>query len=176
MSQNTALLLIDVQNGFFNKEFGLYKSEEVLKNITLLHNKARESNVKIIYIQHLFGNSVGIQIDGTEMGNIHSNITPKEDDIIIQKKTPNSFYQTNLHNVLQENQIENLIVAGFQTEFCIDTTIRQAYSLGYKVILASDAHSTFNSELFKAEDLINYLTYIYSKWFAKLIPTEEIKF
>jgi nicotinamidase-related amidase len=54
---------------------------------------------------------------------------------MIKKETPDAFHKTNLHQKLKSKGIEKLVIAGLQTEYCIDTTCRRAYSLGYEVVL-----------------------------------------
>lgn len=176
VSSITALLVIDVQNFFFHEKHPIYHGEEVLDKIKSLILKARTSGIPVIYMQHLFGDKIGIQIDGTPLGAIHQAITPNQDDVVICKTTPDSFLGTNLDEMLKEKDIKKLIVAGFQTDFCIDTTCRRAFSLGYDVVLAGDAHSTFDSPFLSAEQIRQQLTYVYSYWFAKVIPSDNISF
>jgi len=66
---------------------------------------------------------------------IHPTIVPKEEDVMIKKETPDAFHKTTLHQKLKSKGIEKLVIAGLQTEYCIDTTCRRAYSLGYEVVL-----------------------------------------
>lgn len=174
MSWNTALLVIDVQNLFFHEKHPVYHGKEVLGNIRSLIIKVKAAGVPVIYVQHLFGDKIGTQIDGTPLGEIHQVIAPQHDDLVIQKTTPDSFLGTNLDETLKEKGIKKLIVTGFQTEYCIDTTCRRAFSLGYDVVLAGDAHSTFDSPVLSAEQIIQQLTYVYSYWFAKVIPSDNI--
>jgi len=61
----------------------------------------------------------------------------------VDKWTPDAFHQTNLAGVLAARGIDRLVLAGMQTEYCIDTTCRRACSQGYQVVLAADAHSTY---------------------------------
>jgi len=177
VSANTALLVIDVQNFFFHEMRPIYIGEEVVSKIKALISKARVSGVPVIYIQHLVGDKSGIQIDGTPLGAIHQAIAPTENDLVICKTTPDSFLGTNLDEVLKEMGIKKLIVTGFQTEFCVDTTCRRAFSLGYQVVLAGDAHSTYDNPVLSAEQIRLQLAYIYSfnpDWFAEVVRSENI--
>jgi nicotinamidase-related amidase len=62
---------------------------------------------------------------------VHPQIAPKEKDRIIVKYHADSFFETDLHALLQKDGITDIIVCGVQTEFCVDTTIRSAFSHGY---------------------------------------------
>ncbi len=71
--------------------------------------------------------------------------------IMCWKKTrPNCFFQTDLEQRLKSLNIQELIVCGLKTEFCIDSTCRAAKDLGFKVQLISDAHSTVDSAVLNA--------------------------
>lgn len=172
----TALLVIDVQNLFFHERHPVSNGEEVLGKIKNLISRARLAGVPVIYVQHLFGDRLGMAIDGTPLGEIHQAIVPVEDDVVIRKTAPDSFLGTSLDEVLREKGIEELIVTGFQTEFCVDTTCRRAFSLGYRVVLAGDAHSTYDSPVLSAAQMRQQLAYIYSYWFAKVVPSEDISY
>ncbi len=93
---------------------------------------------------------------------------------IIEKTSWDGFLDTKLHETLQSLQVSNLIVAGMQTEFCLDTTLRRAYSMGYKSTVASDAHTTFDSNILKAKEIIQHHNNIWNKRFAKVICTKDI--
>ena len=79
---------------------------------------------------------------GFEGWEFHSKIKPQKDDIVIQKTTPDSFDKTVSNELLQTKNVKSLIILSLQTEYCIDTTIRRAYTLGYDVSLVKDCHST----------------------------------
>ena len=119
-------LVIDVQNGMFPDDNPLYNGNQLLRNQEQLIAKARSKAFPIIYIQH--NSPVGKPLEhGTDGWKIHSRIQPAVKDIIIEKKTPDSFYQTNLHEELKKKQIDHLIISGIQTEACVDTTCRRAF-------------------------------------------------
>ncbi len=95
---------------------------------------------------------------------------------MIQKQSPDSFHQTDLHSNLIDLEINKLIIAGLQTEYCIDTTCRRAYSLGYDITLVKDAHSTWNSDQLTAKQIIAHHNNILGGWFAKVEGENEITF
>ncbi|OIK12626.1 cysteine hydrolase family protein [Bacillus sp. MUM 13] len=169
-----ALLIIDVQNGMFNVGNEVYKSVSLLENIDRLINQARLAKAFIFYIQH--NGPVGHPLEyGTKGWEIHPNISPRNQDVIIQKTTPDAFFKTALENELKTRGIEHLIITGIQTEACVDTTCRRALSAGYQVTLASDAHSTWSSDEITAQQIINHHNSVL-RWFANVIPSTEIIF
>jgi len=175
MNNKKALLIVDVQLAMFSDEKNkLYKEELVINNICKLLEKARETKTPVIYIQHT--TDKGEYKRGSETWKIHPKIAPKEGDDVIEKRTWDSFHQTILHETLQKNGIDELIIAGMQTEFCIDTTCRRAFSLGYKNILVKDAHSTFDSEDLKAQEIIKHHNRVLGGRFVQLKDLKDIDF
>ena len=152
VSRDTALLVIDVQVGIID---GLraYRGREVLEQINKLLSKARASNVPIICIQH--DGEAGHPLEvGTRGWEIHPEIKPHDEDLIIRKRASDSFFETTLQHELEARGIRHLIVAGCMTEYCVDTTSRRAISLGYDVTLVSDAHTTIDNKLLSAAQII----------------------
>lgn len=73
---------------------------------------------------------------------------------MVVKDRCDAFLGTGLDARLRALGIGRLVIAGMQTEFCVDTTTRAAFAHGYKVVLASDAHTTFDSPQLKAPDIV----------------------
>jgi len=95
--------------------------------------------------------------------------------VIIQKTTPDSFFNTSLDEELKSRGIEDLYITGIQTELCVDTTCRRAFSQGYKVTVVSDAHSTFDSAELTAQKIINHHNHTL-RWFGDVQPSDAIRF
>ncbi|MBB4826353.1 nicotinamidase-related amidase [Sporosarcina luteola] len=169
-----ALVIIDVQRGMFQKDNVVYKGENLLRNIKDLISRARSTETPIFYIQHNAPAGKPLEY-GTEGWEIHPEIVPSNQDIIIQKRTPDSFFNTSLDDELKEKGIEHLVITGIQTEVCVDTTCRRAYSLEYKVTLVSDAHSTWNGSDITAEQIINHHNRVLH-WFGDVCPSKDIQF
>jgi nicotinamidase-related amidase len=172
----TALLIIDVQSGMFRPNAPVYEGEELLANLHMLIDSARVAEVPVVYIQHNGGPAHPLAI-GTADWEIHPAIEPHPHDIVVQKHTPDSFHETDLHIKLAARGIRRLVICGIQTDVCVDTTCRRAFSLGYDVTLAADAHSTWaNAELgLHAEQIIGHHNSIL-RWFAEVTPASEIDF
>lgn len=172
---NTALLVIDMQLGNFQGPDPIHGKEELLSNVQLLIDKARDEGVPIFYVQNKGSKGDPDEI-GTPGWEIHPTIVPKEGDVVIEKETPDAFHKTTLHPKLKSKRIEKLVIAGLQTEYCIDTTCRRAYSLGYDVVLAKDAHSTWDSSNLTAEQIIGHHNQVLGGWFVTLKNENEIRF
>jgi len=172
--KDTALLVIDVQVGLI--EEGAYQPDTLIKHIQGLIQSARAAHVPVIYVQHNESHPQGSLNPANPGHAIHPDIAPQPGDTIIQKHNPDSFQDTDLAAKLEAMGIKNLVVSGMQTELCVDTTCRAAYQRGYKVTLASDAHTTFNSKVLSAQQIIDHHNVTLGDFFVTPKPSAEITF
>jgi nicotinamidase-related amidase len=175
MSNDTALLIIDVQAGNFDAAHPVHEGDDLLNHIGALMTRARAAGAPIVYLQHC-----GAEGDPDEPGTpgwaVHPAITPAEGDALVYKRHPDAFQETNLHEVLKTRGVKSLVITGIQTEYCVDTTCRRAFSLGYRVTLVADGHSTWDSGDLTAAQIIAHHNGVLGGWFATLKTTEEITF
>lgn len=173
-----ALVIIDMQiMPFIWKNYGgktLYNEEQLLINVQKLIQQARQTNTPIYYIMYTEAEG-SPRAEGEPLWQVCPDIAPQEDDTIIVKYHADSFLNTSLAETLKANDIQNLILCGVQTEFCIDTTVKSAYSHGYKVTLAKDGHSTYDSDLLTADQIIAHHNSILEQ-FATITTVDKIQF
>jgi nicotinamidase-related amidase len=153
MRENTALLIIDAQVNMFMDGSSVFEGDKLLNIINRLIARARAAHMLIVFVQNN-GNEGDPDIPDTPGWQIHPAVMPEKGDVVIQKHAPDSFYETNLQSLLDAQYIHQLIIAGMQTEMCIDATCRQAIKLGYNVTLVKDAHSTFDTDERTAAQII----------------------
>lgn len=153
MKKDTALLVVDVQSGVVDWSNPDCEGERVLARINSLLSRARTAQTPVIYIQHDSG-AGGLLASGTPAWEIHPAIFPADGELIISKRAADSFYETPLKGELDARGIQHLVVVGCRTQYCVDTTCRQATSLGYDVTLASDAHTTMGMGGLSAAQII----------------------
>jgi nicotinamidase-related amidase len=175
MTDETAVLVIDVQVGNFDQSAPVFGSTDLLSKISALIAQARAAGVLVAYIQHC-GPEGAIDQPGTPGWEIHPTVAPVAGDLVVQKRHPDAFQDTSLHRELECRDIAKLVITGIQTEYCVDTTCRRAYSLGYRVILVEDAHSTWDSEHLTASQVIEHHNAVLGGWFAELKALGEIEF
>lgn len=169
---NSCLLIIDMQVAMFSGESAYpYEGEKVLANIQNALKAARKTKMPIVFIQHTVEN--GEFSKNFPTWKICKEITPLDNEIVIEKSFRDSFHKTGLHDVLQRLDIGTLYIAGMQTEYCVDTTCRRAVSMGYNSILLSDAHTTFDSEILPASKIIEHHNYVL-QGALKLQTTEDV--
>lgn len=175
MSSDTALLVIDAQVCNFEHSAPVYGASDLLSRISSLIGRARAAGVPVVYVQHC-GPEGAIDQAGAPGWEIHPAIVPVEGDVVVQKRHPDAFQDTSLQRELESKGIKRLIITGIQTEYCVDTTCRRAYSLGYDVTLARDAHSTWDTGQLTAPQIIAHHNDVLGGWFVELKEASEIEF
>ena len=132
---NTALLVIDVQNGAVA---GAHQRDAVVANVGSLVEKARREDVPVVWVQH---SDEGL-VRGSDEWRIVSELTPAETEPLVEKNYGDSFEDTALETVLSDLGVGRLVVVGAQTDACIRSTLHGAFARGYDATLVSDAHTT----------------------------------
>lgn len=132
---NTALLVIDVQNGVVADA---HERDTVVANISTLVDKAREEGVPIVWVQH---SDEGL-VKGSDSWQYVAELARQESESLVHKAFGDSFEDTDLEQVLATARVGRLIVTGAQTDACIRSTIHGAFARGYDVTLVGDAHTT----------------------------------
>lgn len=136
----SALLVIDVQRGIFDKPLRPHEADVVVDRINSLATRAREAGVPVVFVHH---ESRGGQIDyGSESWQLETRLRFEPGDVTLRKTTPDSFLRTDLSALLMQWETTQLIICGYASEFCIDTTVRRAAALGFAVVIVADAHTT----------------------------------
>jgi nicotinamidase-related amidase len=176
MAKDTALVIIDVQAGMFSPSNPVYMGNDLLARIGRLIARARDAGIPIIYIQHGSEREGHPLQLGTPGWDIHPSIAPVDGDPVVEKRMPDSFQDTTLQQELEALGSKKLIIAGIQTEYCVDTTCRRACSLGYDVTLVKDAHSTWHTEQLTAPQIIDHHNALLGNWFATVKAEREINF
>ena len=138
---NTALLVIDVQNGVVGEA---HDRDAVVGNVATLVEKARASGTPVVWVQHS-GDDLA---QGSEPWQYVRELQQGAAEPVVHKRYGDSFEDTDLEDVLAAAGVGHLVVAGAQTDECIRSTIHGAFTRGYDVTLVGDAHTT--------EDLTEY--------------------
>ena len=134
-----ALLIIDMQRGLFGELPEPWQAEQVVARINDLAARARIAGAPVIWVQH---ENSGILSHRSEGWQLLPDLTTAAGDQFVRKTTPDSFLRTDLEALLAARDVDGLVICGYATEFCVDTTVRRAAALGYPVVIASDAHTT----------------------------------
>lgn len=149
MAPMTALVLIDVQNGLLHGDDAVRAPEALLESLQGLLAAARRAGAPVFYVQD---DDVGEA--GSAAWEIAEAVRPAEGEVRVRKLACDAFHETELDARLRERGVTDLIIAGCKTEYCIDTSVRRAVTLGYGVTLVADAHATSDSPALPAAAIL----------------------
>lgn len=169
-----ALLIVDMQVGLFHGPERPYEGQRVLANIQGLIAKARALAVPIYAARHT--GPVGSPIAaGSPFWQLMPELGLDEGvDKLFNKQRPNCFSGTGLADSLRESGIEEIVVVGMKTQYCIDTTCRAGADLGFRVTLASDAHTCMDTTELPAERIIAHHNSTLAGPFARVLSVTDV--
>lgn len=141
---NQALVLVDIQNDYFaGGRMTLVGADAAAQNAANLLVSFRARGLPLFHVQHVSTRpNATFFIAGTDGVDLHAAVKPLAGESVIQKNFPNAFRATRLDTELRARGVTELVIAGMMTHMCIDTTVRAAFDLGFKVDLAHDACAT----------------------------------
>jgi nicotinamidase-related amidase len=174
---NTAVLVIDVQNGVVD---GAPRRDEVIANIGSVVDRARASEVPVIWVQHQSDELP----EGSDPWKLAPELAVGDDDPIVHKRYGDSFEATSLEEELAGRGVGRLIVTGAQTDACVRSTLHGAFTRGYDTTLVSDAHTTEDLTAYGAPPVEQVIAHTNLYWSfqdapdrtAAVVPAAEVAF
>lgn len=140
--EKTALLVIDLQVALVERAF---ERDAVIERVAALARQARAAGASVVFVQHEHPHYAPMRA-GADGWRIVEGLV-QDGDVTVRKEAADAFSGTRLREELDARGVTRLVVTGMQTEQCVNATCRVASSLGYGVVLVSDAHTTFDDEL-----------------------------
>ncbi|AHM61467.1 isochorismatase hydrolase [Flammeovirgaceae bacterium 311] len=177
----TALLLIDVQQGFYNQDYwgGNRNNPGAEANIEKLLLHWRAQALPVLHVKHDSVNPAS-PLHPSHAGNAFMDVAvPKQGEPLFPKQVNSAFIGTGLKEYLDELGITKLLIVGLTSNHCVSTTARMAGNFGYDVYVAEDATATFDrisfdGKLFKAQDIHEISLANLHGEFATIVKTEEM--
>lgn len=139
--KDSALIMIDCQNTYRRGIMQLEGVESALKEAKKLLEMARDLKIPVIHIQHDAGPGSPYDVRA-DIGMISTEVAPIEGETVITKQFPNAFIQTELDAQLKALGVHNIVLAGFMTHMCINSTAHGGFNLGYAPIVVASATAT----------------------------------
>ncbi|HFT4327987.1 TPA: isochorismatase family cysteine hydrolase [Klebsiella variicola] len=194
--QAATLLFIDVQNYNARRDGGEYVGmsttelserfgyffdiieRETISNMQKIQTACRAGQVEVMYtvIESLTKDGRDRSLDykitcfnvprDSWDAQVLEAIAPAEDEIVLSKTSSSVFISTNIDYVLRNLGTRYLVVAGFLTDQCIESAVRDACDLGYLVTLVTDACATLSAE--RHQNSLNAI-----KGYCRQITTQE---
>jgi ureidoacrylate peracid hydrolase len=167
-----AVLVVDIQNdfcapdGYLGRKYGCDEAanEALAARNVALTDSARDAGALIVWIQAIYDpvylsapmlmkaqskdNDVRC-VDGSWGAEFYK-VAPKEGDLVVRKHRYSAFSGTSLDNLLRRNGIRTAVVTGVSTNICVESTLREAFNLGYYVVVPRDCVASTNTELHEA--------------------------
>jgi nicotinamidase-related amidase len=138
---DSVLVLIDCQNTYTRGVLELENVQPALDEAAALLDRARSAGIPVIHIQHSDGPGSLYDIEG-DSGAIVDRVAPRDGEPVVVKHYPNSFVQTDLDERLKAHDASHLVLAGFMTHMCVNSTARGAFNLGYAPTVVAAATAT----------------------------------
>lgn len=176
---NTALLLLEIQNDYFQGgRLPLESGMEASLNAQMALEACRKYPIPILHIQHISTQPTSAYfLPCTKGVEFHPNVQPLKNEIIIKKHYANSFQDTLLLTYLTKNKIKHLIIAGMTTQSTVDATVRAAYDLHFNVTILHDACAaqalSFNHFTIPAQQVHHAFLASLQSNYANILSTEK---
>jgi nicotinamidase-related amidase len=137
----SALIMIDCQNTYRQGIMQLTGVEAAILEAQKLLKLARQLNIPVIHIQHDAGEGTPYDVHA-KIGAISDEVAPENDEVVITKNYPNAFHNTCLNEVLKSQGINKIILAGFMTHMCVNSTAHGGFNLSYLPTVVASATAT----------------------------------
>ncbi len=165
------LLIIDIQKGITDDR--LYAFDSFIQNTQKLIDTARKNNVELIYFQHDDGVGTGFSVGDTDF-EIADQVAPEKNEKVYVKTINSCFGSKEFAEYLEKTGEKELMIAGLQTNFCIDATIKSAFERGFRVVVPKGANSTFDNDYMSGETTYRYYNdMMWPKRFAECVSMDE---
>lgn len=177
--KKTALLIIDIQNDYFSGgRMELVGADKALHNAKKLLDCARTANLPVIFMHHVAEQEgAAFFLPNTQGVELHKELVPRENEVVMKKHFPNSFRETGLDELLQVKNISQLLICGMMSHMCVDATTRAAFDKGYDCVLAHDACATRDLQFFgktiAAEDVHGAFMAALGARYAQVATSDE---
>jgi len=163
----TCLVIIDVQRALV--EEGPHDRDAFLGGLEALLARARKAGTPVVHVQH---EDEELR-PGTPGWEIWPTLSPLPGEPVFAKQVSSAFRDTALEAWLRDRGIDTLVVAGMQTEFCMDASIKSAFERHFRVFVPEGGHSTFDGLTLPADQIKAWYGRIWNHRFADLVPLDR---
>lgn len=156
------LIVMDMQQGVVNSPQPKYNKAQVIANIQHLVKAVRETQGKVIWVQH---DNDDVFKPGCDNWALIPEMPVEPGDITVGKTACDAF----VHSALSEHLSldDTTIICGCATDFCMDATIKAGAARGFAFVIPTDAHSTSDREHMDAGVLIQHYHFV---WQNLIVP------
>ncbi|WP_395361215.1 cysteine hydrolase family protein [Streptomyces sp. YH02] len=187
ITENAALVVVDVQKGFEEEFWGKRNNPAAEKNIAALIDLWQETGRPVVFVRHdsVEGSRSPLRV-GHEGNSFKDFVEERRGkgrgpELLVTKSVNSAFYgEPSLDGWLSGQEIAQIVIVGIQTNMCNETTARMGGNLGYEVVFPLDAMHTFDLEgpfgWSRSADELTRATAVslHGGGFAKVVTTEEV--
>lgn len=137
----TALIVIDMQIASFTPMSSRHDPAGLIERLNRLAAETRARKGVVVFVQH-DGPAGDPHQPDTEGWNILPELDLRDDDIVVHKTSCDSFLHTDLADILARRAVDDVVITGCATDYCVDTTVRSALGRGYRTTVPKDGHTT----------------------------------
>lgn len=175
----TALLLIDVQQGFTHPKWGQRNNPDAERKMAAILAAWRRAHRPRVHVKHDSTDLSSPLAPGQAGNEIMRIVCPEPGERVLHKSVNSAFIGTNLQDALSKTGITNLVIVGLTTPHCISTTARMAGNLGFKVRVVADATAAFelrgpDGRTVSPEDAHYHALTALSGEFAQIVSTDAL--
>jgi len=187
-----ALIVLDAQQIYTDKESELYCRDagKTIDNINSLTQQMTKRGQLVILVRHIH------RVDGSDLGRLFDFTGVAEEDfnfkegskevefdkrlvrpsnaLELRKNRYSAFAGTNLEDILRQNSIEKVIICGFMTNFCCESTARDALDRDFYVDFIIDATGTPGTDKLNQKQVRDVVSELLGSGFARILRTREI--
>lgn len=179
ISSQSALVIINAQNGLFDLTLPGRKNSEAEENIQKALNHWRAKGQKIIHVKHISEKSDSIFYKNARGSDFLEFSKPQQNEVVIEKTKSSAFTDTELNSILEKENITTIVLAGFTANECIDATAREAATLGFETYVIGDATATFDlrdpsGKIIKAERVHQLTLANINALYARVLNTADV--
>ena len=155
-----ALVVVDMQVGLLD---GLPKHDlaGVIGRINALAAMVRRHGGRVVWIRHCGKPGDGFERDSKGWAFLPE-LVREASDVVVDKTLNDSFAGTALHDTLQRIAPDRVLIVGWATDSCVDSTVRSAISRDYDVVVASDTHTLSDRPHLDAPTIIRHHNWVWS--------------
>jgi nicotinamidase-related amidase len=138
-----ALIIVDMQRGMADPSAGRRNNPEAEENIVSLLSAWRAAEFPLVHVRHLSRTPGSPFWPGQVGAEFQARLAPTAAEHVVDKNIPDAFLNTGLERWLRVRGIENLVVVGVSTNNSVESTVRTASNLGFRVTVVADATFAF---------------------------------
>lgn len=148
---STALLVVDLQRGLCEGEGAMADIDAVVGRVNRAITAQRAAGGLVVFVQHEDGDWL---VRGSDRWQLDPRLAAADADLRVAKSACDAFHRTTLAERLAARGIDRVAVCGAQSEYCVDSTVRGALAHGLPVTLLRDAHTTRDSDVLAARQIV----------------------